>query len=193
MRSRTEVCVRNCASSVRQPGQKLVAEVLGHEPVAAGKTSVGAHCGAPRPASTVQPGTGRPASPPSARSARRARSRRARLPRPPGATRPPARPAGGLRRRSPHRALRPPAAKGQGGSSLLVTAICEPAGTYRKARRARPDRTDWRQRGGRRARARADAHVRPGRPRRAGRASPRRIAPGPDSTSNTSAETGSTR
>ena len=175
MRSRTEVYLRNCASaggSRDRSSRRKYSDTNRSSPL---KLSTLAEL-PPPPASTAPRGTGRQASPPSARSARRPRSPRARLPRPPAAARPPARPAGGPPRRS--RAPIPAPASGRAavpappGSRPRSASRPERTGT---APRARPDRTDWRRRADRRARAPAGARVRPVRARHAGRASPRRI------------------
>ena len=113
MRSRTEVCLRNCASAAgsrRRSSRRKYSDTNRSSPLKLA-TLTGP---APRPASTAPRGTGRRASLPSARSARTARSRPARLLRLPAAARPPARRAGGPRTPiSCTQPLGPPAGKRQ--------------------------------------------------------------------------------
>ena len=186
MRSSTDVCLRNCASVRRQPGEQLVAEVLGHEPVVAGEARRHPPRRPPRPASTAPRGTGRRASPPSARSARELVASSSTAGGFQQHPRPPARPAEGRRRRS--RAAVPVPASGRAaaaGASLLVIAIVR-AGRHVLEQRCEhvQARPDWRPRADRRAPSTSGRSSAARRSRRGGTRVVQPDAPGPDSASN---------
>ena len=132
---------------------------------------------APRPAATAQRGTGPPASPPSARSARRPGSASSSTPTASSSS--PASCSSSRRSDTPISCTHPCArqrASGSAGASRLVTAICEPAGTYRTSS-ARTSRQDGCRRGGdRRAPARSAARRAAIAAPTAGRSSSRRTA-----------------
>ena len=176
----------------RQPGQELQAEVLGHEPVVPCQDLDGRRLRAP--ACRDSAARYRPAGQPSVRSvSSESCSRRARCRRRPAAARPPARPVGGPRRRSP--APTPAPASGRAaapaprGSRLRSANPPERSWTSsaRTSRQA-PLVTRWRSSStstiGCSSRAIAARH--------AGTLVVQATAAGPDSTLRTSAETAST-
>ena len=180
MRSSTEVYLRNRASaggSRDSSSKRKYSDTNRSSPV---KPAALAELGAPglhRQRREVQ--AGGPALRPLGQLGELAR-RRARLPRPPAAARPPARPAGGPPRRS-RAPVRAPAS-GRAAAPALPCSRSRSASRPERTRtapRARPDRTDWRRRADRRAPAPAGARAQPVRSRRAGRASTRSIPLGP--------------
>ena len=171
----------------RQPGQELEAEVLGHEPVVAGEARGARRARRPglqRQRREVQ--AGRPALRPLGQLGELARVEldAGRLQQQLGL--PLVEPEVG-HADLVHQPLRPPAGERQ---RRLFPARDRDLRAGRNvlapARRARRDRTDWRRRADRRARAPTGARVQPARSRGAGRASTRSIPPGPDNASNTS-------